>query len=210
MPTFMNKLNLAVQYAPRIMVGGGIPKSESRWENQYGSGHWNYLTGIDQLARYSVIAGYCMFLKPRGRILDVGCGEAVLLDRLGKDAYSEFVGIDISDVALSRARARARARTMFLKEKAEYPSPALTGKFDAIIFNEVLYYCANPLEVVEKYERFLNDRGIFIVSMHRQIKHFFIWKRLKNIYPILEEVVIQHRTTSCRIRVMGGAAIRRT
>lgn len=205
MGTIMSKLNTAIRYAPRIIAGGGIPKSQSRWEIQYGSGHWKYLFGVNQLARYSIIAGYCMFLKPGGRILDVGCGEAVLLDRLGKDSFSEFVGIDISDVALSRARERGKPRATFLKEDVENPSAALSGKFDAVVFNEILYYCSKPLEVMRIYERYLNDRGIFIVSMHRQIKHFFIWKRLEKVYPILDEVTVQNPTTSCRIRVMGGA-----
>lgn len=205
MGNYMRKLRRVSQYGPRIIVGKGMPEQESQWDMQYGGSHWNYLSGIEQLGRYSIIAGYSIFMKPLGRVLDVGCGEGILLERLG-DTYSEFVGIDISDVALRRARERIHERAIFLKEDVENPSSAVAGKFDVIVFNEVLYYCADPLGTMRKYERYLNYQGIFIVSIHCRWKHFFIWKKFENVYPILDRVVIKHRTTSWRIWVFDAVA----
>ena len=89
----------------RKMAGG-----RERLDVQYARGSWDYLRSLDELARFSVLAGYCHYLKPNGRILEIGCGEGILQERLDPARYARYVGVDISEEAVRRAQARTQAQ----------------------------------------------------------------------------------------------------
>ncbi|HEY2662863.1 MAG TPA: hypothetical protein VGI47_00885 [Candidatus Binataceae bacterium] len=57
------------------------------WEKEYASGQWSYMKGVDDLARYSLIVGYYDFFKAGGSILDLGCGEGILQQKLAGCGY---------------------------------------------------------------------------------------------------------------------------
>src|SRR5262245_50731925 len=76
---------------------GDIPAPSLVWESQYRNRYWDFLTGLEEVPHYSVIAGYLRFLKPGGSVLDVGCGEGILQTCFGSGAYSRYVGIDWSE-----------------------------------------------------------------------------------------------------------------
>ena len=61
------------------------------------------LKEIGELAHYSAIVGYCYYLNKSGTILDIGCGEGILQERLRSLNYSRYVGVDISAKAIRRA-----------------------------------------------------------------------------------------------------------
>src|SRR6059036_1730174 len=50
---------------------GDIPASAEVWDSQYQKGNWNFLRQLDELGRYSLLAGFIQHLKGRGAILDV-------------------------------------------------------------------------------------------------------------------------------------------
>ncbi len=66
----------------------GKPVSKPDWEQQFKNGEWDYIKQLDELAHYSIIAGYFQFIKQGCSILDVGCGEGILQMRLSPHAYS--------------------------------------------------------------------------------------------------------------------------
>jgi 2-polyprenyl-3-methyl-5-hydroxy-6-metoxy-1,4-benzoquinol methylase len=143
---------------------GDAPVSREIWESQYRGGQWTFLQELEQMTRYSVIAGYIHALARKGALLDVGCGEGILLDRLGAHDFSKYVGIDISQTAVELARKKRSDRSTFFQADAEHFIPA--ESFDAIIFNEVLYYFADPLAVAQRYRAWLRPRGLFISSLY--------------------------------------------
>ncbi len=122
---------------------GDIPTSKEVWEKQYSKGQWDYLYQLEELAHYSIILGYIRNLKTGGSILDIGCGKGILQERLALYGYSKYVGIDISDNAIRQASCKANDKTTFIASDATRYSP--TEAFDAIVFNEVLYYFDDPL-----------------------------------------------------------------
>jgi 2-polyprenyl-3-methyl-5-hydroxy-6-metoxy-1,4-benzoquinol methylase len=135
------------------------------WDEEYRSGRWRYLEGVAELGRYALIASYLRHFVPAGRLLDVGCGEAILFGHLGPAGSFEYTGVDVSAVALETAAVRhpgirlvAAAAEQFI-EQAE-------GVFDVIVFNEVLYYLDDPIQTLWRYRALLGRRGIAIVSMH--------------------------------------------
>jgi SAM-dependent methyltransferase len=168
---------------------GDVPAPSEIWDLQYRDGHWAFLQDLDQMTRYSVIAGYIQALKPKGRLLDVGCGEGILLDRLGADNYSKFVGIDCAQTAIERALRKQHPRSIFIQADAEIYVPNET--FDTTIFNEVLYYFADPLDVARRYRAWLSPGGLFITSLYaKSDRAGAIGRVLKKTYPSIDEVEI--------------------
>ena len=50
-----------------------------------------YLTNFDELAHYSVIIGYCYNWETKPAILDVGCGDGILLEKLTEDIEDGYI-----------------------------------------------------------------------------------------------------------------------
>src|SRR4029077_21163202 len=102
----------------------GLLQSAQTWAAQYAAGRWDFLAQLSELSRFSVLAGYVHQLKPGGAVLDVGCGQGVLLRRLPSSSYSRYVGIDLSASAISVAQRQQPERTSFFAADCEDYSPA--------------------------------------------------------------------------------------
>lgn len=164
------------------------------WNSEYTSGLWNRLTDIDELGHYAVLLGFLIYTQANRTILDVGCGKAVLLDYLRRSCgYERYVGIDISEVAIEANRHKSDERTSFLQGNIEILCPL--GQFDAIVFNECLYYLADPFAVIDNCASHLNERGVFMTSLFLSNKQIAaLCDALKDRYPLLAEVEIgNHR-----------------
>jgi len=132
-------------------------------EDSYGQEDpWGFLRDLDAAPQRGIIAGYIQHLAPTGRVLDVGCGEGLLLRALGPDV--RYVGVDLSGEAIARAQRDFGDRGDFHEADATLFEP--DGAFDIIVFNECLYYMPEPAGVVRRYEAFLAPEGHAIVSMY--------------------------------------------
>jgi 2-polyprenyl-3-methyl-5-hydroxy-6-metoxy-1,4-benzoquinol methylase len=177
------------------------------WEREYESHDWDCLKGIGELAHYSVIVGYCEYFDKLGAVLDVGCGEGILQERLRRCEYSRYVGIDISAEAIRRASRRQDETTRFVQADVATYEP--DQRFDTIIFNECMYYLEDPLAVLRKFEAALTDGGLFIVSMHETERSRRLWKTLESVHVVEDEVIVtNHSRVSWAIKVLNprGAA----
>ena len=171
-----------------------IRTSRERWEARYTEGAWDRLHGIDELARYSIVAGYIQFLAHGARILDVGCGEGLLSQRLCPNACASYLGIDVSAVAIDRANRQKDAqdsRRDFLA--ADVETFTTDGKFDVIVFNECLYYLPAPVETLRRYQNFLAANGAMIVSMCESVETKKIWAQIGNRYVARDSVVVSNQ-----------------
>jgi len=178
---------------------GDAPVAKDVWEEQYRRGHWELMRGLDELARYSVIAGYLHQLKPGGSVLDVGSGEGLLRDHLIPYGYARYHGIDLAEAAIAQAAPRRDERTTFAGADAETYVPP--GRFDAVVFNECVYYFNDPVGSVRRYEPHLEEGGCFVVSTFRSRRADVIAKRLEEIYPLLEETAITNRKGTWVVRI---------
>jgi SAM-dependent methyltransferase len=181
---------------------GDVPVSPDIWESQYREGRWAYLHGLQQMTRYIVIAGYLRVLKDKGCLLDVGCGEGILLETLGSADYAKFVGVDLSHTAIGRAQKKQHARSVFVQGDARYFVPE--DVFDAVIFNEVLYYFDDPLAVAQRYCAWLKRDGLLITSLFAgSARARAISRLLKKTYPCTDEVEITGNARSWIINVLA-------
>ena len=166
-------------------------QSAQTWEAQYAAGRWDFLAELSELARFSILAGYICHLKPGGTVLDTGCGQGFLLRRLPTSSYSKYVGIDLSDSAISVAQEHANERSTFFAADCEEYSPS--ENFDVIVFNEVLSCLHDPLRTVERYVRSLNPGGLLLVSLCTAGRgSSTLLQQLKQAYATVDEVQVVH------------------
>jgi len=174
---------------------------KSRWEEEYQANRWEYMKDLKELGRYSIIAGYIRYLKPAGSILDLGCGEGILLEHLRPESYSGYVGVDMSQEAIQKAQDRHDGKTTFISANITTFVP--DRKYDAIVFNEVLYYLDDPLLVMKRYENFLKPNGVFIVGMYATDETMENWRALEIQYDFLDETRSYNKKSghswSCRV-----------
>jgi 2-polyprenyl-3-methyl-5-hydroxy-6-metoxy-1,4-benzoquinol methylase len=164
-----------------------FPVAGKTWEIEYAQGRWECMRYLDEFARYSMIAGYFQHIKPGGSILDVGCGEGILRERLA-GGFGRYVGVDISRTAVGRLPQDDGKTAYAAADAARYVPD---GSFDAIVFNETLYYFDEPLELLRRYEKFLGPEGIFITSLYSGSRRAVsIGRAMKREYALLHEVTI--------------------
>jgi len=163
---------------------------------------------LDELARYSIIVGYLQYLKCGGSVLDVGCGEGVLQEKLGPRTYCRYVGIDISSEAIGQASHKEDEKTSFVCADVNNYVP--TESFDAIVLNEILYYLDDPLKVLKRYEGYLKEDGIFIISMFVSRKTTLCWQKLETAYHFVDETKSTNKRTArswiCRVWSASGSS----
>lgn len=77
------------------------------------------------------------------RGLEVGCSIGVLTARLGARCGA-LLGIDVADAALGRAAARCASQPHIGFQRSQLPETPPPGRFDLLVFSEVLYYFDPP------------------------------------------------------------------
>lgn len=177
------------------------PGLQEQWQAESAAATWRYPIDLDELSRYSVIAGYVQFLKPGAAVLDVGCGEGLLLQRFDRSTCRKYVGIDFCQTAIERASERADERSLFGCADAENFHPS--GRFDVIVFNEVLYLLENPLAVLRRYEQWLEPGGVFITSSYgKSVRAAALRNRILQQYSAVDEVVVSSKKHAWWIDVL--------
>jgi 2-polyprenyl-3-methyl-5-hydroxy-6-metoxy-1,4-benzoquinol methylase len=136
------------------------------------SGDWQQLDTPEQAIRYRYIATAIRSAEAES-VLDIGCGEGVLLEYLNGDVV--YTGIEPSALAAGRARL---GRGTILHAQCE--DVTLDSTYDAIVFNEVLYYLPDPLAMLEKFTARLNPGGVLIVSIYQIPQPWYRWKPSPN------------------------------
>lgn len=73
------------------------------------------------------------------RALEVGCSIGKLAEALATSCDA-LLALDVSQTALARARERLREQVHVTFERREIPADWPPGRFDLIVFSEVLYF----------------------------------------------------------------------
>ena len=157
---------LPAEWYRKILVGDS--------EKRYATGRWAYMRDIAESHRYSLIIGCADYYKsPNRKVLDVGCGEGILQQRM---VYLKYTGMDMNAEAIRLAQARADANTEFFLAAAE--SYQANDLYDVIVFNESLYYIKDPMVVFAKYRALLANDGIIIVCMFQTNLARRLWSHM--------------------------------
>jgi 2-polyprenyl-6-hydroxyphenyl methylase/3-demethylubiquinone-9 3-methyltransferase len=141
----------------------GYCHARQSWSDEYLAGDWERLHSLEELGRYSILAGYVRHLGPRLKILDVGCGNGAMMEELRPSGHT-YVGCDLALPAVRRALATATESDMFVIAQAQQ-LPFRPGAFDAVICSEVLSYLPDVPVAVDAMVAVLARDGHLLVSL---------------------------------------------
>jgi methionine biosynthesis protein MetW len=96
-------------------------------------------------------------VRPKARILDVGCGEGDLLEILAREAHADGRGLEISSEGVSACLARGLSVMQGDADRdlADFPS----GAFDYVVLSQTLQAVISPRRVLGELLR-IGDRAI--------------------------------------------------
>jgi 2-polyprenyl-3-methyl-5-hydroxy-6-metoxy-1,4-benzoquinol methylase len=142
------------------------------------AGDWQGLDSPTQTPRYAAIADMLRNLNADAFILDIGCGEAILKTWLSSN--SKYVGVEASSLAARRAAERHPDVTIVHSTAESYDPGA--KRFSGIVFNEVLYYAADPVALLRKYSNVLRPNGAVVCSIYQHPGRPSFRRRLVSLF----------------------------
>jgi trans-aconitate methyltransferase len=97
--------------------------------------------------------------KPGERILDLGCGDGALTERIATSG-AEVIGCDADASMLAAAQLRGLATV-----EADMRSLPFHGEFDAVFSNAALHWVTDQTSVIRGIHRALKPSGRFVAEM---------------------------------------------
>jgi SAM-dependent methyltransferase len=136
------------------------------WDQEFSGTHWDFIDDTSGDCVYSHLEKHLH----GGSILDLGCGPGNTANELAANAYTNYVGIDISEAALAKARRRTEKDGRSGKNSfacSDFLGYRPTQNFDVILFRESMYHV--PLNkvkpILDHFSKYLKDSGVFVVRM---------------------------------------------
>ena len=138
--------------------------------------------------RYDLVAAEVRRFLPSGaRIVDVGCGSALVADRI-RDLDGTYIGFDfgghhIEYAAKKYADITARKlRTVFARGDAQ-KVPLADASVDVVVLSEVIEHLLQPELAIWEIARVLKPGGVFIMTtnnasempLRSPLSHAFAW-----------------------------------
>jgi len=127
--------------------------TEQRWDPRTYAQHARFVSDLG--------AGVVDLLAPRPgeRILDLGCGDGALTERLVA-AGASVVAVDASEEQVAGARSRGLDARVARGEALPF-----AGEFDAVFSNAALHWMRDASAVVASVHRALRPGGRFVAEM---------------------------------------------
>jgi len=142
------------------VLGDDIADELGRKYLRFGDYHWRlYYSPKFNLYREHVNYVLEYFSEKTGTLLDVGCGEGLILERLNQETELRCHGIDISPLAITLAHQHGVENC----EVAEIFD--LDKTFDHIFAGDVLEHTMKPEIILKKMYELLNPGGDILISV---------------------------------------------
>src|SRR5580704_17154817 len=158
----------AVTFVERLIMSYGPSKMKKAiWDKQFSGTKWNFMDDTSTDCIYPHLERYAH----GGSILDLGCGPGNTANEVAEDAYSTYIGVDISDAALAKGVKRPQLTGRTLKNsfaQSDFLRYTPTRQFDVILFRVSLYHVpfGQVRPILDKFSKFLKRDGVFIVRLY--------------------------------------------
>jgi O-antigen biosynthesis protein len=117
------------------------------------------------------------FIGQDKKVLDVGCSEGILSKKMNEN-NCQVVGIELDFEAAKIAECSCQELIIGDVELIQL-NPKYENYFDVIIFADILEHLRDPLDVLERFKKYLNDDGYIIISL----PNFVNWRiRLQMLF----------------------------
>jgi len=163
------------------------------WDHEYRSGKWER-TGLKEASHKQTRDIVLDVIDRYGRgkdILDLGCGDGATGLEIA-DTYRQYVGVDVSRVAILSARLSFRQDSPRTRNNTYLVSDISTfvpeGQSAVILFRESIYYFSAHLikRMLHRYSSFLVPGGVFVVRLHDRVKYHRITEFIEQHYRVVE------------------------
>ena len=119
-------------------------------------------------------------IKPKSKILDIGCGDGAVLDYLQKKADTQGLGVDISDKMFVVAK-KAGQQVMKM-DLNDFDNIAKLPQVDYILALEIMEHMANPEEFILNIKS-KASKGM-IISFPNTGYYVHRFRLLKGYFPV--------------------------
>lgn len=138
----------------------------NKYKIRSASYHWQQISrSIFKLNAY-VLARYQQVIKniPENnhqKILDIGCGDGVLLHLVSRKIPAQLYGVDSSQISLHYAKTKVKAE--FILAQAE-KLPFENNFFDTVLATEIIEHLRRPELMLAEIKRVLKPKGRLILT----------------------------------------------
>ena len=136
------------------------------WNIEFSGSRWDCL----DLTQGDCVYRYIEKYANNGSILDLGCGSGNTGTELDKTKYRQYMGVDISDMAIEKAQRRSEETGRAEKNRffqSDILSYAPTQQYDLILLRDSIYYIPRQKikAMLSRYMKYLKEGGVLIVRM---------------------------------------------
>src|ERR1700722_17789228 len=137
------------------------------WDKEFSAGQWDFIDHTEGDCVYENLEKYAK----NGSILDLGWGPGNKANEWASSAYQSYVGVDISEAALTKARSRTEENGRSSKNtfvRGDFVSYEPIQKFDVILFRESMYHVpmGKIKYTLDRLSTYLKEDGLFIVRIY--------------------------------------------
>lgn len=184
------KLRPLVRAPSRLLRAVGL--NRAAWDLEFRAGVW------DRGPRSSELVRLACELCNGGRLVEFGCGEGTLPIALPAHAFSDYLGYDVSAVAIRRARDRIAAAGVARVRFEQEDMARWNGDsgVSLIVAEEVLYYL-DPRQRAAFLARCrvsLTSDGSLLVVVHDASKHAATIDSCRSTCDVKRRLEVDHRT----------------
>lgn len=168
-------------------------RQASHFDNKSPMAPWPYVLRLDgfkfhYIAKDLVLKRVLdkMGLEKNARVLDIGCGSGIWLDRFESTYQTEGFGIDVSRQSLSSAQASALGASKFVVADARN-LPFKNRSFTLSVSLDVLEHIEEPERVVDEMIRVAIGNGkilIYAVSKKNMFTYQWFEQKILSIFGI--------------------------
>ncbi len=192
-------LELAVLDRPGLawLIGSGGRASRAapaaQWDGYYAAGTYDSLMAADRRHHHHLLAGLIAERRPRGRILEIGCGQGAFFRSLRRLDYASYLGTDIAPLAIGQARAAftddiATGRADFAVADGAALAPG--GPYDAIVIADCIEYLGPIPDLMARCRDLLAPGGVIGMTQWMAAHPLALWREVRAHARILDESVV--------------------
>ena len=137
--------------------------------------YWDHRGASGNRYRYGV---FVHWVAPGSTVLDAGCGDGFLGERLIKEKQCTVTGMDLSQVALERAKQRGLT---VVQGSLDQPLQFAEGAFEYVIASESLEHIIHSEEALKELYRIC--RRAVIISVPNTGFWRYRWQLLMGKFP---------------------------